>query len=303
MTSKPTTGDPTSPHQSARALGSRLTNPPSPDALNEFERDGAAVLRGVLDASWIDSMREAIEVALDRPGPMSREYTKPDEPGRYFGDFFLWQRFEEFRTFMADSPLPELAAQLMHSQNVFFFYDQLLVKEPGTAAETPLHHDLPYWPMRGNQIISIWVPFDRATPESGAVTYIRGSHRWGKMFAPAAFGDGAGYDKLYAGAGLDTIPDLERDIDPEDHLAWSLDPGDVLIHHPLTLHFARGNQTSDLRRRGLALRYVGGDAVYDDRPGTFLDSPQMKAHLPALGLRDGEAFRGDLFPKVWPREV
>jgi hypothetical protein len=25
----------------------------------------------------------------------------------------------------------------------YFFYDQLLVKEPGTAEKTPLHHDLP----------------------------------------------------------------------------------------------------------------------------------------------------------------
>jgi len=56
------------------------------------------------------------------------------------------------------------------------------------AEETPLHHDLPYWPVRGEQIISIWVLFDLATPESGAVTYVRGSHRWGKMYSPAAFG-------------------------------------------------------------------------------------------------------------------
>ena len=282
-------------------LPSRLTVTPTVDELSGFERDGAAVLRGVLDSSWIDSMREAIEVALENPGPMSREYTKEGEPGRYFGDFFLWRRFPEFQAFMADSPLPELAALLMKSEQAFFFYEQLLVKEPDTAAETPLHHDLPYWPLRGEQIISIWVPFDRATADSGAVTYIRGSHRWGKMFAPAAFGDGAGYDKIYAAAGLETIPDLDRDIDPADHLAWSLDPGDVLIHHPLTLHFARGNATSDLRRRGLALRYVGDDAVYDDRPGTFLESAQMKAHLPKLGLSDGAPFRGELFPKVWPR--
>jgi ectoine hydroxylase-related dioxygenase (phytanoyl-CoA dioxygenase family) len=282
-------------------LSSRLTRIPTNEELDDFERDGAAVLRGVLDASWIDSMREAIEVALEDPGPMSREYTKPKESGRYFGDFFLWRRFDAFRALMADSPLPELAARLMNSQQAFFFYDQLLVKEPATAAETPLHHDLPYWPVRGKQIVSIWVPFDRVTPESGAVTYIRRSHRWGKMFAPAAFGDGAGYDKVYAAADLETIPDLDRDIDPADHLAWSLDPGDVLIHHPLTLHFAPGNQTSDLRRRGLALRYVGDDAVYDDRPGTFLESAQMKAHLPELGLEDGEPFRGDLFPKIWPK--
>jgi len=279
----------------------QLTNPPSETELAGLARDGATVLRGVLDLSWIESMRAAIEHALESPSPMSREYTSTGNSGRYFGDFFLWQRDDEFRAFMADSPLPELAALLMKSENAFFFYDQLLVKEPGTVEETPLHHDLPYWPVRGEQIISIWVPFDLATPESGAVTYVRGSHRWGKMYSPAAFGAGGGYDKTYAATGFEPTPDLERDIDPADHLAWSLQPGDVLVHHPLTLHFARGNASAEHRRRGLALRYVGDDAVYDDHPGTFLESPQMKAELPDLGLRDGEPFRGELFPQVWPR--
>ena len=278
-----------------------LTTPPNDVELEELARDGAIALRDVLDRSWIESMRGAIERALADPSPMAREYTKTGDPGRYFGDFFLWRRSDEFRAFMADSPLPELAARLMNSERTFFFYDQLLVKEPGTVEETPLHHDLPYWPIRGEQIISIWVPFDVATPESGAVTYIRGSHRWGKRYAPAAFGDGEGYAKTYAAAGLEPTPDLDRDIDPTDHIAWSLEPGDVLIHHPLTLHFARGNASAEHRRRGLALRYVGDDAVYDDRPGTFLESPQMRAELPDLRLKDGDSFRGDLFPRVWPR--
>jgi hypothetical protein len=37
-----------------------------------------------------------------------------------------------------------------------------------------------------------------------------------------------------------------------------------------------------------------------DRPGTFLESPQMRAGLPDLGLKDGDPFRGDLYPQVWP---
>lgn len=278
-----------------------LRVPPSELELAAFERDGAIVLRDVIDASWIATMRQAIDAVLEAPGPLSREYTKPGHPGRYLGDFFLWRRNPDFRSFMADSSLPELAARLMKSTEVFFFYDQLLVKEPGTAEETPLHHDLTYWPLRGSQIVSIWVPFDPATPETGAVTYVRGSHRWGRMFTPAAFGEGAGYADTYARTGLEPVPDLETEIDPADHLAWSLEPGDVLVHHPLTLHFARGNASSDIRRRGLALRYVGDDATYDDRPGTFLKSPHMQGKLPGLGLKDGDPLRGALFPRVWPR--
>ncbi len=60
------------------------------------------------------------------------------------------------------------------------------------------------------------------------------------------------------------------------------------------------NPPSETELAGLALRYVGDDALYDDHPGTFLESPQMKAEIPDLGLRGGEPFRGELFPQVWP---
>ncbi len=64
----------------------------------------------------------------------------------------------------------------MGVDKVWFFYDQLLVKEPNTAEPTPWHQDGPYWPLRGEQVMSIWVPFDHATRETGVVTYVKGSH-------------------------------------------------------------------------------------------------------------------------------
>ena len=283
------------------ALPSHLHRIPNSSELESYARDGATVLRDVLDVAWIRSMHDAIERALENPSPMAREYTPAESDGRYFGDFFLWRRDEDFRRFMADSPLPVLAAHIMKSKEIYFFYDQLLVKEPGTAEETPWHHDLPYWPLQGEQIISIWVPFDPVAPSSGAVTYVRGSHLWGRKFAPAAFGGGEGYADTFAASHFEPLPDIDTIVEPQDLLGWSLEPGDVLIHHPLTLHYARGNSSAAARRRGLALRYVGDDAVYDDRPGTFLKTPLMLSELPAIALRDGDPLRGELFPQVGPR--
>jgi ectoine hydroxylase-related dioxygenase (phytanoyl-CoA dioxygenase family) len=272
-----------------------------PRELDAYHRDGAAVVRGVVPSDWIERMRAAIDDVLQAPSPLGYEYTAAGAPGRYYGDFFLWRERAEFRAFMAESPLPELAARVMSSRRVRFFYDQLLVKEPGTAEETPWHHDLPYWPLRGEQILSIWVPFDAVSRETGAVTYIRGSHRWGKLFAPAAFSGDSGFASVYEKAGLEPLPDIASQIDCYELLCWDLEPGDVLLHHPLTLHHASGNASADRRRRGLALRYIGDDAVFDARPGTFLESPRIRDSIPPLALRDGDAIRGALFPEVWPR--
>ena len=99
-------------------------------------------------------MREAIQRVLDNPGSASVEYTPNGEEGCYYGDFFLWRRDPDFEEFMRHSPLPAIAAKVLKSNSIRFFYDQLLVKEPLTKEKTPFHQDLPYWPLNGEDIPS-----------------------------------------------------------------------------------------------------------------------------------------------------
>lgn len=272
----------------------------SREDLDAYREDGAVVVRDVVPGGWIERMRVAIDDVLARPGPASVEYTPADKKGRYLGDFFVWQRHPEFEAFMRSEALTRLAHEVLGSEQIRFFYDQLLVKEPLTEEETPWHQDLPYWPLRGNDILSIWVPFDPATRESGVVTYLKGSHRWGKMFAPNAFSEDSGFGDIYEKAGLEPLPPIAELLDGEELLIWELEPGDVLLHHPQTLHFAAGNQDPTGRRRGLALRYVGEDCVWDARPGTFMENPQLRSSLPEIDLEDGERLDHPLFPVVWP---
>ncbi|MEO8779928.1 MAG: phytanoyl-CoA dioxygenase family protein [Rhodanobacter sp.] len=272
---------------------------PDDEAIAALQRDGAVVLRRVVPMEWVERMRAAIEVELAGNSPTSSEYGR--QAGRFYGDFFLWLHNPEFRAFAFDSPLPALASQLMGSARVNLFYDQLFVKEPGSVEPTPWHQDLPYWPVAGRQIVSIWTPFDRATPDNGVVTYVRGSHLWGRTFKPKAFdNNNAG---AFAASPYETIPNIDDERDRHEFISWSLDPGDVLVHLGLTIHGAAGNPTTDQRRRALAVRYTGDDACYDPRPGTFMNMEQVRASVPAPGLEPGAPMGGPLFPPVWPVAV
>lgn len=270
------------------------------DWVLDYEENGAAVVRGVLSADWIERMRAAIQEVLDNPGDASLEYAD-DKPGRYYGDFFIWRRNAVFKEFMMNSPLPELAATLMGASEVRFFYDQLLVKEPSTQVETPWHQDLPYWPVCGNDIMSVWVPFDVVSEARGGMQYIKGSHKWGKFYAPGAFKKDSGFGNIYEKAGLEPLPPIDELLDGQEIIGWDMEPGDVLLHHPLTLHHSSGNSSATARRRALALRYLGNDARYDTRSGTFMSNPKIKAILPEINLADGDTISGELFPKVWAR--
>jgi ectoine hydroxylase-related dioxygenase (phytanoyl-CoA dioxygenase family) len=273
----------------------------SQEELSAYQTDGVAVLRNILDFRWIERMRCAIESVLGDPGELSTEYTPKEKPGRFYIEYFIWRRHHEFRTFVKDSPMPELAAQVMRSKEISLFYDQLFVKEATTDEATPWHQDLSYWPLAGKDILSIWVPFDEVTRDTGGLVYIKGSHRWGKMFRPVGFSPGSEFDCMYQKVKLEELPDINSHIHKYELAHWDVSPGDVIIHHPLAVHCAGGNRSSTARRRALSLRYIGQDVRYDGRPGTFLQSPKLSSRLPPISFNDGDPIVGELFPRVWPR--
>lgn len=273
----------------------------SPEEKAAYGRDGAVVLRQILPHAWIELMADATDRILESPGAAAVEYTEDGRSGRYFGDFFVWLRDSDFERFALESPLPVLAQQIMDARTVNLFYDQLLVKEPSTAEQTPWHQDLPYWPLRGGDIISFWVPFDSVPAEAGAMRYVKGSHVPGLLYAPTAFGKNSGFAELYAAQQLPPLPDMEIVLAESELLVCEVEPGDIVIHHPLALHWSPGNARSDLRRRALAVRYLGDDAVFDARSGTFLENPRIQQLLPEpLIKEDGTRPRGPNFPRAWP---
>ena len=154
----------------------------------------------------------------------------------------------------------------------------------------PFHHDLPYWPIQGTQVCSLWLALDPVTLESGAVEYVRGSHRWGRRFRAQSFtGDARFFDRA-----LEPMPDIEAERAQHEMLSWPLEPGDCVVHHALTVHGSPGNRSASTRRRGLATRWTGTDATWDPRPATFklIREPD---------LAPGGPLTCDLFPRVWPR--
>jgi len=255
--------------------------------VSAYERDGAVCLRAVFDAGWVDRMQRAVDRIMREVSPYSRQ--RGDRDGRFHNDFFMWTRDPDFRAFAIDSPAADVARTVMRARTVNLFFDHLLVKQPLASEPTPWHHDLPYWPVAGDQVCSVWVGLDPVTAATGAVEYVAGSHRWNRRFEPVTFIK----DRPFERQGLEAIPDIEAHRHEYRILSWDLEPGDCLVHHALTVHGAPGNTSSEQRRRGVSLRFTGDDARYDPHPGTFrlLRDP---------GIDAGAPMDCELFPRVRP---
>ena len=117
---------------------------PDQSAIEQFERDGAIVIRGLF-ADWIEPLAQGIETLMADPSPLERSYKPADGSAPFFQDLCNWQRIEPFRDFVYRSPAAEVAAALMRSSTGRFFHEHVLVKEPGTSIVTPWHQDQPYY--------------------------------------------------------------------------------------------------------------------------------------------------------------
>lgn len=256
--------------------------------VDEFRRDGATVVRGVVSADTLAELADAVEQNMADPGPWANDYTPDGRTGRFFGDYVNWQRFGGYRHAALDGPLPRLAAALMGSTTTRFFHEHTLVKEPGTAEITPWHHDDPYYCIDGLQNVSLWVPLD-PVPLEASMEFVAGSHRWNRRFVPRKFVDHTPY--AAPDEGFELVPDIESDRADLQILCWAVEPGDLLAFHYRTLHAAPGTagRTSH-RRRAVSFRYVGDDAVLATRP--WLHSPPFEPIEPGAALDD------DRFPLV-----
>ena len=179
------------------------------DVVADYDRDGVVCLHAAFDAAWIERMRAAIERDLAAPGPNATNFAEGSSAGKFFGDMFMWKQDGEFRAAALESPAPAIAARLMGSVRADFFYDQLFVKEPGTAHPTPWHQDQPYWPVKGWQIASVWIALDPVDRSNGAVEFIAGSHRWGVNYRPTPFRKG--HEIKFTSSDLVDIPDIDAD--------------------------------------------------------------------------------------------
>ena len=261
------------------------------DIVNDFQRDGAVVLRQFLTPDEVALLRSGIDANLAEPSPRAKVASRPDDPGRFFEDFCNWQSIPQLGQFIHETPLAQASARLMRSPTVRLYHDHVLVKEPGTRQRTPWHQDQPYYNIEGQQNISMWIPVDPVTRKA-TLEFVAGSHK-GPWLMPRTFMDNQA--QWFPEGTLADLPDIEADRDRFPIIGWEIEPGDVVCFHMLTLHAAGGVEGAN-RRRVFSVRFMGEDTRH--APRRWVTSPEF----PGLAetLPEGAVMDHPLFPQLVP---
>lgn len=99
----------------------------------------------------------------------------------------------------------------------------------------------------------MWLAMDDVDEENGCVRYVRGSHRLG-MRSHGRSGT-LGFSQY--------ITDYPCPNDLRHEVAFPAKPGDLLVHHAITIHRADGNRSATRSRRALGFIYYSEQAVED----------------------------------------
>jgi ectoine hydroxylase-related dioxygenase (phytanoyl-CoA dioxygenase family) len=267
------------------ALNTAPLRPITAEDRAAYQRDGVVCLRQVFSRDWIDLLLPvARRLVIDK-----EEFgLLPTIPGRYMS-----RTIPEFRRLVFDSPLAEACARAIGSKEVRFFFDEIFAKSPTSSEKTIWHTDRMGWPVVGQMVPSLWMPLTPITKDN-SLECIAGSHvqdvkYW--LFSPNA-------RKMIRPDDRAPHPDGEAlRKDPANRfLTWDMEPGDLLIVHPWTLHYSSGNPSADWRI-AVSVRTFGDDIRWAPRP----DCVNL-AGVSFDEMIEGERPEGPCFPLLWSED-
>ena len=249
----------TAPTSSPPVALNRLTA----EQVAKFRIDGFLVVEDLLDGEEVERLRRHSDlIAAGKAGHIPEDSTWFEEGHEaaaesdrerervlsIFKLFNLAVRDAVMWRHVTNVKVVEVVRDLLASDDIKMYGDQLFMKPPERGSAIPWHQDSASWcDMFPMDLVTAWTAIDHATEENGCLRFVPGTHRWGRLVGK----------EPHAGIRPDDVEPFDADLGGE---AWPivhvpLRPGSVSFHHSLILHSSSAN-TSGRRRRGYAVHYM-----------------------------------------------
>ena len=139
------------------------------------------------------------------------------------------------------------AVESLLGPDILIYGVEFFVKEAKTRQMVSMHQDLTYWGLGAtSEMVTAWLALSPSTRASGCMDFVKGSHK--QPIQPHA-------DTFDADNLLSRGQEIRVEIAEDDKTPITLAPGQMSLHHGLTIHGSGPNRADD-RRIGVAIRYV-----------------------------------------------
>jgi phytanoyl-CoA hydroxylase len=262
----------------------------TPEQIAAFHRDGFLAALPALTTDETAGLRTRLDDVLE-----GRSRAQPEAKRNLLGDgaesvviqvVNIWEANDLFERHLYNPAICGMISQLMASDIVRVWHDQVQFKPPRVGGPTSWHQDHPYWPViQPADLVSAWVALEDADVENGCMWMVPGSHRWGPHKGGTI---GTNPDDFRPMPDLLLLP-TDAKIDP---VPCPVRAGQVMFHHCLTWHGSPPNR-SDRGRPAIAVHYMPGHTRYVPHGGHLVER--------RITVAPGEILTGEYFPTVWNR--
>lgn len=223
----------------------------SPAQIKEnFDRDGFVFLPGFLSTKEMAELNSKLELFIKEKVPAlaaQHAFYEDKSDSSTLKQLFELHTYDTFfKALLYQRKLKKLAEDILGeeviAQNLEYFNKPARIGKP-----TPPHQDNYYFMLSPPSAITMWLALEDVDETNGCVRYVRGSHLQGMR--PHGKTEVFGFSQGIINYG--------REEDIKNELAFPASPGDLLIHHAMTVHRADANTHHSRSRKALGLVYWG----------------------------------------------
>jgi ectoine hydroxylase len=204
--------------------------------LEEYQRDGFVLVKGMFDTEEIDLLRRAAKEdrQLDQ-----HSFGRGDGEGGTVR-LSLWNHPGDtiYGMFARCESIVNSAERLLEGE-VYHYHSKMIMKDAKVGGAWAWHQDYGYWYQNGvlfPLLCSASIAVDPATRENGCLQVLKGSHHLGRV-DHVLTGD-------QAGADLERVHEAQKRLET---VYVEMDPGDVLFFHANLLHRSDQNRSDKPR--------------------------------------------------------
>jgi hypothetical protein len=207
----------------------------SEEAIDQYRNDGFFFPVPILEANEVAELRSRLEAfESQQGGPIEgAQRNKAHLLFKWLDDLIRHPR-------ILDAVEDLIGPDILCWNTVFW------IKEAESSTYVSWHQDLYYWGLDATDLVTAWVALSPASPESGCMRVLPGSHA--EPLLPHK-------DTFNASNMLTRGQEIDVDVDEHKAVSMALRPGEMSLHNVRLAH-ASGPNTSGDRRIGISLHYI-----------------------------------------------
>ena len=184
-----------------------------------------------------------------------------------------WRISEHFHDLLWQPAVTIPATQLLDA-DVRFWHDQIFYKPPKHGGGVAWHQDYSYWsrttPMKH---LTCWVALEDATLANGCLHYVPGSNHWDLLPITGLAGDMESIEQVLS---------VEQFTAIHNPQPIELQRGQMVFHHPLTVHGSFQN-TTEHSRPGAVINMLADGVVSNSTSPLLAGTPVVSVGEPLSG--------------------